>query len=96
MTAVAVLVVQVIVLFFGANKMRLALVQNGRVKTIILGRLKNHDGFIDVDNIRCGIGWLANEDGTFTDDFVQPVPVTGGVDEVKELLRQANTILNSL
>lgn len=76
--------------------MRLALIENGRVKTIIIGKAANYPEYIDVSAIQCGVGWLANNDGTYTNDAIPPTPQTGGVAEVKELLRQATVILNTL
>lgn len=50
--------------------MRLAQIENGRVKNIIIGTLAQFPSHKNVDNIQCGIGWLANNDGTYTNDSI--------------------------
>lgn len=38
--------------------MRLALVEDGRVKNVILGELNSYPEYLDVSNVECGKGWL--------------------------------------
>ena len=66
--------------------MRLAHVVNNRVKNIIKGDIAKYPSLIDVTKIQCGIGWLANDDGTFTNDIVIVESKIIGLDELMELL----------
>lgn len=52
--------------------MKLAQVENGIVKNIILGTLAQFPDYKDVTNIQCGVGWTANNDGTYTSDYIAP------------------------
>lgn len=90
--------------------MRLAQIENGIVKNIILGTLTQFPTYKNVTNIHCGVGWTANSDGTYTSDYVAPevdpiinitnVSFSGdGYDETQEdgrvdLLTDANITLS--
>jgi len=52
--------------------MRLAQIENGKVKNIILGTLTQFPDYKNVTTVQCGIGWTANNDGTYTSDYVAP------------------------
>jgi hypothetical protein len=76
--------------------MRLAIVKNGRVKNIIVGDSAKFPQHIDVTNIPCGIGWLDNGDGTFTNDIVIIPPEPSKIQEVELLLTQALAKLRTI
>jgi len=75
--------------------MRLAKIRKGRVKNIIVGEQKDYPKYINVDSTQCGIGWLANNDGTYTNDIVTIEPVNTKKD-VENLLKQAIALLKTI
>jgi len=65
---------------------RLAEIQNLIVTNIIIGETVDYPTFTDVTSIECNMGWIDNEDGTFsappperintitTDEFIDRIP----------------------
>lgn len=68
---------------FGIN-MRLAKIDDLIVTNIIIGEAVDFPTYTDVTSTRCGIGWTDNQNGTFTDNRSDEIPVT--TESLKEYL----------
>lgn len=57
----------------------LAIIKNGRISNIILfdteGEWVPPNEYIDVTDTKYAIGWIDNEDGTFSEPIPDPIPI---------------------
>ena len=76
--------------------MRIAKIENGKIKRIIIGTLEQFPDYIDFEGKHGGPGWADNGDGTYARPTPPPAHEPSTIQDVELMLTQALAKLRTI